>query len=102
MGANKEGRKRKNGLPYIINKSMPGAFEYTANISDIVRAINADPDIPRDAKAFAIKKLGGMDTAEAAKLIDKLYKAAYGTNPNNETPLSVEIRKIIKPNRAQW
>jgi len=102
MGKNKQGKKRDNGQPYIINKKMPGAFEYTANITDIVRAINADPDIPKDAKAFAIKKLGGMDTAEAAKLIDKLYKAAYGTNPNNETPLSIEIRKIIRPTRANW
>jgi hypothetical protein len=102
MGAIQEDRKRKNGQPYIINKIIPGAFEYTANITDIVRAINADPDIPKDAKAFAIKKLGGMDTPEAAKLIDKLYKAAYGTNPNNETPLSIEIRKLIRPNRALW
>lgn len=102
MGKIKQGKKRDNGQPYIINKKMPGAFQYTASISDIVRAINADPDIPKDAKAFAIKQLGGMDTAEAAKLIDKLYKAAYGTHPNNETPLSIEIRKIIRPNRAQW
>lgn len=102
MGKIKQGKKRDNGQPYIINKKMPGAFEYTANLNDIVKAINADPDIPKDAKVFAIKQLGGMDTAIAAKLIDKLYKAAYGTNPNNETPLSIEIRKVIRPNRAQW
>jgi len=102
MGANKEGRKRRNGQPYIINKKMPGAFEYTATINDLIRAVNADPDIPPQAKKAAIAALGGMDTAKDAKLINDLYVKAYGTNPNNETPLSAGIRKIISPGRANW
>ncbi len=102
MGARKQGRRRKDGSEYVISKHIPDAFLYTASINDIIQGINSDPDLDPVEKMKAIRQLSGMDTDKAAPLIEKLYRAAYGTHPNNNTPLSNEIRKLIGVTRALY
>jgi len=89
----------RNGKFYRVGIDPQGRQkEYSATYFDIVRAINADPDLSGAQKAQAIKLLGKesvLDKRERAEILDKLYTKGYGTTVNNTTPLAKFIQDIL-------
>lgn len=75
--------------------------KYSATLFDIVHGIMADPDLTREEKSRAVKQLSGMTRAEMGRIITSLYKKAYGSGPNQTTPLAKSIRDIISANRPR-
>ena len=86
----------RDGKFYRVGVDKDGHQKrYSSTIFDVVRGINADPDLIATQKKAAILALNGLPTKERQMLIDKMYTKAYGTTVNYTTPLARFIQEIL-------
>ena len=92
-------KKRRNGKPYLHGESSPIHDEhYQATIVDIIRAINADPDLQTDdvTKSRLIREMCKIRGQELTDFLNTAYKKAYGVTANTKTPLAEWAEKIAE------
>jgi len=90
---------RKTGKPYLKGQSSPiHDEEYQVTIVDVIRAINADPDLQTDdiTKARLIREMCRIKGQELTDFLNTAYKKAYGVTANTKTPLADWAEKITE------
>lgn len=65
---------------------------------DVIRAINADPDLQTDdvTKARLIREMCKIKGQELTDFLNTAYKKAYGVDANTKTPLADWAEKITE------